>query len=160
MLVLRVIASQQQGEAQAARTALAHALTLAAPMGYVSIFLAEGAPMAALLQQARASSSELSYIDKLLTAFAKGLEARDLRLVDTVPASSLKPLASLLVEPLTTRELEVLRQLADGASNSEIAERLIISLGTVKKHLANIFGKLAAQSRTQAIARARALKLL
>jgi len=64
------------------------------------------------------------------------------------------------VEPLTTRELEVLRLLADGASNDEIAQRLIISLGTVKKHIANIFGKLAAQSRTQAVARARALKLL
>jgi LuxR family maltose regulon positive regulatory protein len=54
----------------------------------------------------------------------------------------------------------VLQLLAEGASNTEIAERLIISLGTAKKHVANIFGKLEAQSRTQAIARARALKLL
>jgi LuxR family maltose regulon positive regulatory protein len=64
------------------------------------------------------------------------------------------------VEPLTTRELEVLRLLADGASNSEIAQRLVISLGTAKKHIANILGKLEAQSRTQTVARARALKLL
>ena len=66
----------------------------------------------------------------------------------------------MLFEPLTPRELEVLRLLADGASNDEIAQRLIISLGTAKKHIANIFGKLAVQSRTQAIAQARELKLL
>lgn len=65
-----------------------------------------------------------------------------------------------MIEPLTSRELEVLRLVADGASNGEIARRLIVSIGTVKKHTANIFGKLEVQSRTQAVARARALGLL
>jgi LuxR family maltose regulon positive regulatory protein len=67
---------------------------------------------------------------------------------------------NFLVEPLTARELEVLRLIADGASNNAIAEKLIVSLGTVKKHVNNIFGKLHVQSRTQAIARARELQII
>jgi LuxR family maltose regulon positive regulatory protein len=65
-----------------------------------------------------------------------------------------------LVEPLTRRELEVLHLLAEGASNDQIAQRLVVSLGTVKKHLSNIFGKFQVESRTQAVARAHALGLL
>jgi LuxR family transcriptional regulator, maltose regulon positive regulatory protein len=65
-----------------------------------------------------------------------------------------------LVEPLTTRELEVLRLIAAGASNSEIAATLVVSIGTAKKHVNNIFGKLGVRSRTQMLARARALDLL
>jgi LuxR family maltose regulon positive regulatory protein len=68
--------------------------------------------------------------------------------------------ASVLVEPLTERESEVLLLLAEGRSNREIAERLVVTLDTVKKHLTHIFGKLDAASRTQAVARARELRLL
>jgi LuxR family transcriptional regulator, maltose regulon positive regulatory protein len=71
MLVLRVMALQHQGEARTAHMALARALALAAPMGYVSMFLEEGAPMTALLQQAHASSSVPSYVEKLLAAFPR-----------------------------------------------------------------------------------------
>src|SRR5262249_203116 len=78
---------------------------------------------------------------------------------DTLPASSLKPLASTLVEPLTERELEILQLIALGLSNQAIAERLIIALSTVKRHINNLFGKLAVQSRTQALLRARELQL-
>jgi len=160
MLVLRVMALQHQGEARAARTALARALTLAAPMGYVSIFVEEGVPMAALLREARASSSVPSYVDNLLAAFPERLEARDLRLADAAQASSLKPLASELVEPLTPRELEVLRLLAAGASNGAIAEALVISIGTAKKHVNNILAKIDVRSRTQAAIWAREHGLL
>jgi LuxR family maltose regulon positive regulatory protein len=77
-----------------------------------------------------------------------------------VQAASLKPQAATLVEPLSERELEVLRLIAQGHSNQQIADALIVSVGTVKKHLNNIFGKLGVESRTQAVARARALSLL
>jgi ATP/maltotriose-dependent transcriptional regulator MalT len=70
------------------------------------------------------------------------------------------PTAQPLPEPLSERELEVLRLMTDGLSNREIAETLVVTVGTVKKHLNNIFGKLDARSRTQAAARARELHLL
>ena len=65
----------------------------------------------------------------------------------------------LLIEPLTQRELEVLRLLADGASNQDIANQLIISLATVKKHVGNVFSKLGARNRVDVIARAREQRL-
>jgi len=158
------MALQRQGETRAARTALVRALTLAAPMGYASIFLEDGAPMAALLREARASSSVPSYVDNLLAAFPERLEARDLRLVDAAQASNRgalwAPQASDLVEPLSARELEVLRLIASGKSNAEIAQVLVIALSTVKTHTNSIFGKLQVTSRTQAIARAREMQLL
>lgn len=70
------------------------------------------------------------------------------------------PLEAMLVETLTEREIEVLRLAANGLSNREIAQALVVSVGTAKKHLSNIFSKLNAQSRTQAIARARELSLI
>jgi LuxR family maltose regulon positive regulatory protein len=68
--------------------------------------------------------------------------------------------ASPLIEPLTERELELLRLVAAGYTNQEMAQELFLAIGTVKKHLNNIFGKLAVGSRTQAVARARELDLL
>jgi LuxR family maltose regulon positive regulatory protein len=76
------------------------------------------------------------------------------------PSSSVIGLPQLLVDPLSRRELDILRLIADGASNRDIASELVVSLGTVKKHLNNIFGKLDAHSRTQAVARAREAGLL
>jgi LuxR family maltose regulon positive regulatory protein len=73
------------------------------------------------------------------------------------PASSR---AAALVEPLTARELEVLQLIADGDSNQAIADKLVITVSAVKKHAGNIFGKLNVSSRTQAVARARELRLL
>jgi LuxR family maltose regulon positive regulatory protein len=95
------------------------------------------------------------YIHKLLSAFGKGADDEK----DFHPASRsfiLHP----LVEPVSERELEILRLIAAGQSNKEIARTLIIAIGTVKKHLNNIYTKLGVRSRTQALAKARALKLL
>jgi LuxR family transcriptional regulator, maltose regulon positive regulatory protein len=116
--------------------------------------------MARLLQAARAQGIAPNYIAKLLAAFA-GTEGRGLRTeAAEVRHSVLSPQSSTLVEPLTERELEILQLIADGFSNQAIADRLVIALSTVKRHINNVFGKLAVQSRTQALLRARELQLL
>jgi LuxR family maltose regulon positive regulatory protein len=89
-------------------------------------------------------------IARLLAAFAQEKHDGWSSTPKVVPAAS-----STLIEPLTRREREVLRHLADGASNQEIAAALAISLPTVKKHVSNLLGKLGVQSRTQAIAHTR-----
>lgn len=92
------------------------------------------------------------YVTKLLSAFSHE--------TPTTIAPSRKQLLDGEFEPLSERELEVLHLIADGLSNREIAQRLVVSLGTVKKHLNNIFLKLDAHSRTQVIATARKYNLL
>ena len=94
-----------------------------------------------------------AFVDSLIEAFARGKEsATALQADETLP--------SPLYEPLTDRQLQVLRLVARGLSNREIAETLVVTLGTVKKHLNNVFQKLGVQSRTQAVARAREWTLL
>jgi LuxR family maltose regulon positive regulatory protein len=98
------------------------------------------------------------YVHKLLDAFLQEREAQRSRGAEAV--SLLPPLTEALIDPLTERELEVLRLLAEGLSNKEIAERLIVAPSTVKQHLKNIYSKLDVHSRTQAVARGRELALL
>jgi len=104
--------------------------------------------MLTLLQEARARGIRPDYVATLLSAFGEQ------------HPSPVAQAQSPLVEPLTPREREVLHLLSAGASNGEIAHRLVVSIGTVKKHVSNICGKLGVQSRTQAIAQARILHLL
>ena len=92
-----------------------------------------------------------AYTTKLLMAFTEPDYAT------SKPA--IHKLQSTMVEPLSERELEILRLVAEGKSNQQIADALIIARGTVKKHLNNIFGKLSVQSRMQCVVRARDLKL-
>jgi LuxR family maltose regulon positive regulatory protein len=80
--------------------------------------------------------------------------------VEGVPETPLVPSPATLAEPLTPRELDVLRLIAAGKSNGEIAATLVVAVSTVKAHINNIFGKLGVTSRTQALARARELQLL
>jgi LuxR family transcriptional regulator, maltose regulon positive regulatory protein len=163
LLVLRAMAAQQQGKLPIASTALARALALAAPMGYTRVFIESGAPVVALLEahsaQRKAQSDPLQrFCERLLAAIERsdGAQADTTNVVLRPNAPMRQPLA----EPLTAREIEVLGLIAAGASNGAIAQRLIVSVGTVKKHTANIFGKLQVESRTQAVARARELGLL
>ncbi len=144
-------ALQAQGNRTAALSTLEQALLLAEPEGYIRLFVDEGTPMLALLHHALRHSAVPGYIATLLSAFGQQ-HASDL------PVASARP--SLLVEPLTEREREVLGLLLEGASNREIARRLVLSMNTVKRHVYNLCGKLGVQSRTQAIARARTLNLL
>jgi len=150
ILILRALALEVQGERAEALTALDRALTLAEPEGYLRLFIDEGAPMLALLREIHMHDILPGYVAHLLAAFAQAGASLHL------PA----PNASPPGEALTGREIEVLQLLVDGASNREIAQRLVLSVNTVKKHVFNICGKLGVQSRMQAIAKARTLDLL
>jgi LuxR family maltose regulon positive regulatory protein len=152
-LVLKSVVLQALGEAERALCCLGEALGRAEPEGHVRTFVDEGAPMAGLLQQAAAQGIAPGYSDKLLAAF-------ELETVDERPGPAFGAVSPPLVEPLSARELEVLHLVAAGLSNREIAERLVVAIGTVKKHLNNMYGKLGVNSRTQAMARARDLDLL
>jgi LuxR family maltose regulon positive regulatory protein len=153
--LLRALALQVQGNLAAALPALEAALTLAAPEGYVRLFVDEGAPMAALLAQvARDESSIAAYAATLLQAFP------DFGLQNEPPTQHPTSNIQLLVESLSERELEILRLIAEGHSNQAIADQLVVAVSTVKKHINNLYGKLDVQSRTQALVRARQLNLL
>jgi LuxR family maltose regulon positive regulatory protein len=147
ILVLQALAFQQQGASAQALAALEQALSLAKPEGYVRTFVDEGEPMACLLRRALSEGIVPSYVSRLLTAFG-----------ESTPPSL--PVALALVEPLTERELEVLRLIATGLSNREIAQELVVAVSTVKTHINHLYGKLDAKSRTQAVAQARVLDLL
>jgi ATP/maltotriose-dependent transcriptional regulator MalT len=150
--VLQALTARLQGNTDEALKSLAYALSLGESAGYIRIFVDEGAPMAALLREGQARGIAVDYTSKLLAAF--GSETLD---EETVPSGRRM---NGDIEPLSERELEVLCLIADGASNREIAQHLFVSVGTVKKHLNNIFLKLDAHSRTQAIATARKENLL
>ena len=150
-LLLRALALQAQGDLAEALTALGRALVLAEPEGYIRLFLDEGAPVVALLRQAqRHKLAPAGYIVTLLKASGEPVEM-------TLHPSSLR--SGPLLESLTVREREVLRLLASGASNREIADQLVLSVNTVKKHVFNICSKLNVQGRTQAIAKVRTLNI-
>jgi LuxR family maltose regulon positive regulatory protein len=160
---LQALALDASGDQAGALAALAEALTLGAPEGWLRVFVDEGPPMAALLRQllagrrhqrpALAEAVPREYLARLAVAFEQaGLPIR--------PPVGRGVVVAGLVEPLTARELEVLQLLAAGAPNRAIAERLVVTPETVKKHVSHLFDKLGAANRTQAVARARQLGLL
>ncbi|HET6447060.1 MAG TPA: LuxR C-terminal-related transcriptional regulator [candidate division Zixibacteria bacterium] len=151
--ILQALAFQAGNEPDRALSALERAFALAEPEGFVRIFVDEGPPMARLLQEALNRGIVPDYARRLLAAFSSA---------DPVQTNAQKSLLdqSGLVEPLSEREIEVLQLIAEGLTNREIAERLYISLSTVKVHTRNIYGKLSVHSRTQAVARSQELGIL
>ena len=155
ILALQALALWAGSEKVRAVSTLAEALALAAPEGYVRTFVDEGAPVAELLSEVLEALRRRQlnppipahYIRKLLAA----LERDD--------AGARSPVQRL-PEPLSGRELEVLQLVAAGKSNRRIASELFVSVGTVKTHLNNLYRKLDARSRTQAVARGRQLNLI
>jgi LuxR family maltose regulon positive regulatory protein len=150
ILGLRALAYQAMGDAKQALVSLQQALELAEPENRVATFVREGAAMERLLRQAQAKSITPAFIQRLLTSFESHRKHK----------STSTFVTDVLVEPLSKRELEVLKLLAQGCSDKKIAETLVISLETVYKHNKNIYGKLNVHSRTEAIVRARELDLL
>jgi len=152
VLVLEAVALHAHDEEDKALQVLNEALTLGEPGGFIRIFVDEGDQMAELLTRRKAEGGRLmEYIHKLLAAFANPGQA--------LP-SALPRRVQPLVEPLSQRELEVLRLIAEGLSNDEISKRLFVALDTVKGHNRRIYDKLHVQRRTEAVARARELGLL
>ena len=158
---LRALVLAVSGDADHPVDALAEALTLACPQGYVRVFADEGPPMAALL--ARLITAQRS--GGAATEIPLGCLARLQRALgaqDVAPGAGRGSVTAVpgLVEQLTSRELEVLEMLAAGRSNQAIADQLVVTLDTVKKHVSHVLGKLGAANRTEAVARARELSLI
>jgi LuxR family transcriptional regulator, maltose regulon positive regulatory protein len=146
ILLLRALAIQATGNIPKAVDHVVRALQLAEPEGFIRIFIDLGAPIAALLKEAARRNIAPDYVHRLLTEFTKkGIS---------------HPPANPQVPPLTSRELEILRLFAEDLSNREIAQKLVITLGTVKAHTHNIYSKLEVGSRTGAVKRAINLNLI
>jgi len=146
VLVLQSLAFEGKKDMDQALAVLEKALLYAQPEGYARVFLDEGEPMAKLLFQAKAHRIGQGYASELLSALGE------------VFSTELPP-AQLLIEPLTLRELEVLKLIEAGYSNQDIADKLVISMPTVKRHISNIYAKLGVESRTQAVSLGRELRL-
>ena len=160
ILCLQSIALNFQDKTSEATANLLQALSLARPDGYVRTFIDLGQPLYDLLKQVKVQNTSAKkhsiaitqivgdYVPNLLKAFQQDWETNN------------ESESQNLISPLTDRELEVLQWLADGLSNKAIAGRLVVAPSTVKQHLKNIYGKLNAHNRTQAVSRGRELELL
>ena len=149
VLVLQSLVFEQQGKPDTARATLLRALDLGEAEGYTRVFLNLGSPIEHLLKQLKVENpNQKTYIQNLLGAFGGSGAAES--------ASK----SHRLINPLSERELEVLRLVALGKSNKQIADELVLATGTVKRHLNNIFGKLNVQNRTECVARVKELDLL
>ncbi len=152
ILILQALACQAAGETDQAMTALAKALAMAKPCGFVRTFVDEGAPMARVLYEALTRDIAPAYVQSLLAAFPAAEPEPPHQEPDSAMPS--------LIEPLSQRELEVLSLMSQGLTNADIADRLFITLNTVKVHTRNINGKLDVHNRTQAVAKARTVGIL
>jgi LuxR family transcriptional regulator, maltose regulon positive regulatory protein len=160
VLSLQAVALQALGDVEQGLMVLQRALVSAKPEGYVRTFIDEGKPMARLLGLCLQRGIELDYAGQLLAALLEPKAGGQEESARKAHRKRGPQPGAGLIEPLSDRELEVLNLIAQGLSNAEIASRLVISLSTVKGHTANIFSKLAVNSRTQAAARGRELDLL
>ncbi|MGH3301658.1 MAG: LuxR C-terminal-related transcriptional regulator, partial [Streptosporangiaceae bacterium] len=157
---LRALALAACGDDAGALSALTEALTLGCRHGYIRVFADEGAPMRALLAQLPAPQpGQPPAARGINPGYLAALE-RACSQPDAVPPRRGAAAQPGLIEPLTDRELEVLRLLAAGMSNQRIAHDLVVALDTVKKHVTHVLSKLGAANRTEAVARARQLSLI
>lgn len=159
VMSLEALARYFHDDQDEAMHVLNEALAMAEPGGFIRLFVDVGGPMQLLMadfqlwasQQPQVDHKIITYVNKILAAFIKDVPA---------PAPEVNTSLSAMIEPLSPRELEVLRLIAQGLSNQAISERLFLALSTVKGHNRIIFDKLAVKSRTEAIVRAREFGLL
>ena len=145
ILILKALAHQTLGDIAAALACLERALTLAEPEGYVRVFTDEGSPMTSLLRAAAKQGTTRNYARRLLAAFGETDQDR--------------PIGQDLIDPLSERELDVLRLLGTELDGPAIARELMVSLNTVRTHTKNIYAKLAVSNRRAAVRRAAELGL-
>jgi LuxR family maltose regulon positive regulatory protein len=132
---------------------------LGEPEGYIRSFVEEGTAMAVLLSKLREEQRKVGptpYLDRVLTAFLQQNRTPTSLSERVTGQTQVQP----LLKPLSERELQVLQLLAQGASNLEIAQALVIVVDTVKRHVSRIFAKLGVQNRVQAVRQAEELGLL
>jgi LuxR family maltose regulon positive regulatory protein len=153
--ILQALASVRMGDHLSTRDRLSRAVQIAAPEDFYRTFLDEDEQVLALLSDVREVAP--AFVDQV-RVFAASRESGPEPAGQ--PPRAQAPMARALVEPLSERELEVLALIAAGHSNREIAQKLFIAQGTVKRHINNLYGKMGVGSRTQAVARARELDLL
>jgi LuxR family maltose regulon positive regulatory protein len=147
LLILQALAYQIKDDMPSAMTTLDRALTLAEPEGFIRTFIDQGKPMKDLLLEAKKHKGQNIYINRLLDAFNLPVNAKETHQAD-------------LIDPLSSREIEVLRLIASGKSNNDIASEIFVAVSTVKSHVNHIFQKLDVKSRTQAIARSSELGII
>ena len=159
---LRALALAASTDHAAASGELASALTLAAPQGYIRVFANEGPPMAVLLRLVAAAHRDGQRAARQvpLGYLAAVLRAAGISNGEPGTRRGAGPAVPDLIEPITAREMQVLELLAAGSPNQRIAENLVVTLDTVKKHVTHVLGKLGAANRTEAVARARQLGLI
>ena len=146
--MLQALTHHARGDAQDALAPLERALTLAEPEGYVRMFVGEGPPMASLLRRVARQRTAWDYVRRLLHAGG------------ATPAGRTAPAGQRLVEPLSERELDVLRLLGSDLDGPDIARELTVSLNTLRTHTKNIYAKLGVNSRRAAVRQAAELNLL
>ncbi len=151
ILILQALAHKASGQQEEAVAILTQALTLAEPGGYVGLFIDEGEPLRQLLQQVAMQGVKIDYASKLLAQTATQAQVEMAETAVSPPS---------LLEPLSQRELEVLRLLNTHLSSTEIAQELFIAPSTVRSHIKNIYSKLNVHRRGDAVQRAQELNLL
>jgi len=162
--LLKALAFQELHKPDTAIENLKNALLLAAPEGYIQKFIEYGKPLQHLLMNTAKTSISSNYAVELLSAFdlqdQPDIAGASVKSEGLVQTGRVAPATSPLIEPLTNREFEVLRLMADGLTYNEIAVRIMVSLNTVRTHVKNIYSKLFVHKRSQAIAKARVLNIL
>jgi LuxR family maltose regulon positive regulatory protein len=157
---LRALAFYAIGDGEAAIEALHNALSLAEPGNYMRVFVDKGEQMHELLQQLEERELERPYISTLISAFNEMMVHPEPDTQLAIPQTSLARHSPELVDPLSEREIEVLRLLQTNLSSPEIADELVIAVSTVRTHIKNIYSKLGVHSRTQAVDEAKDLGII